>query len=230
MAKNSPAAERGAFNPDRFAYSPPLSLISENRPLIFSNLSDMILLPGFAATCFAFYHASLSVRAGDHYRTNRMFRYRIYGQAFTLVAVVAGSYYYNADRILRKEYEAIKAEQKAKEKNEAWIKELEFRDKEEREEKERQMKVNRTRERRRQLPEGTTSDDWKEKSNGNGNGNNSGGVLESVREAKEGKVLQELKKVTQDATEAVNEIFPDTKKEEDTTAVVEDTVDTKKEA
>lgn len=152
-----------------------------------------------------------------------MFRYRIYGQAFTLVAIVAGSYYYNADRILRKEYEAVKAEQKAKEKNEAWIKELEFRDKEEKEEKERQMKVNRTREKRRRSPELGKIDDQKEKGNGNGNG----GVLESVKEVKEGKVLQELKKVTQDAMEAVKEVS-DTKKAEDITEDVKDSVDTKK--
>ena len=61
-----------------------------------------------------------------------MFRYRIYGQAFTLVAMVAGSFYYNSDRILRHEYEKVKKEKKAKEKNDAWIRELEARDKEDR--------------------------------------------------------------------------------------------------
>ena len=225
MAKDSAAAERGAVNPNRFAFGPPSNLDPHDRPLYFSNLSNLIRLLGFAATCYAFYHASLSVRSGDHYRTNRMFRYRIYGQAFTLVAVVAGSYYYNADRLLRKEYEAVKAEQKAKEKNEAWIKELEFRDKEEREEQERQTKANRTRQRRKQPSEGTKSIEQKEKGSSNGNG----GVLESVKEAKEGKVLQELKRVTQDAAGAVKEVS-ETKKGEDTPEDVKDIVDAKKEA
>ena len=70
-----------------------------------------------------------------------MFRYRIYGQAFTLVAIVAGSFYHNSDRILRKEYEKVKAAQKAKEKNEAWIKELEVRDREDKDWRERMGKV-----------------------------------------------------------------------------------------
>ena len=220
MAENSPAAERGAFDPSRFVFGTRSSFNPHKSLYYFSNISNWILLPGFAATCYAFYHASLSVRAGDHHRTNRMFRYRIYGQAFTLVAIVAGSYYYNADRLLRKEYEAVKAEQKAKEKNEAWIRELEFRDQEEKEEKERQMKGNKTREKRRQPSEVNKSDDQTEKGDGNG------GVLDSVREIKGGKVLQELKKVTQEATEALKEVS-DTKKA-DTTKVVEDTADTKK--
>lgn len=151
-----------------------------------------------------------------------MFRYRIYGQAFTLVAVVAGSYYYNADRLLRKEYEAIKAEQKAKEKNEAWIRELEFRDQEEKEEKERQMRANKMREKRRQPPSDVNkSEDQTEKGDGNG------GVLDSVKEIKAGKVLQELKKVTQEAAEALKEVS-DTTKGENPTKVVEAAVDTKK--
>lgn len=135
-----------------------------------------------------------------------MFRYRIYGQAFTLVAIVAGSYYYNADRILRKEYEAVKAEQKAKEKNEAWIKELEFRDKEEREEKERQRRIIRTREKRRQQqppPPPSSLPPTAEMKKGDQEENGNGAVLEPV---KEGKVLQELKKVAQDTTEVVKEI------------------------
>ena len=70
-----------------------------------------------------------------------MFRYRIYGQAFTLVALVGGSYYYNADRILRREYDKLQTEKKAKEKNEAWIRELEARDREDKDWKERMGKV-----------------------------------------------------------------------------------------
>ena len=70
-----------------------------------------------------------------------MFRYRIYGQAFTLAALVGGSFYYNSDRILRREYDKIQTEKKAKEKNEAWIRELEARDKEDQGWRERMGKV-----------------------------------------------------------------------------------------
>jgi hypothetical protein len=72
-----------------------------------------------------------------------MFRARIYAQGFTLVAMVAGSMYWKSDRQKRKEYDAAVAERKAKEKNEAWIRELEARDDEEKEiraERERRLK------------------------------------------------------------------------------------------
>jgi hypothetical protein len=61
-----------------------------------------------------------------------MFRARIYAQGFTLVAMVAGSMYWQTDRQKRKEFDVVIAEKKAKEKNEAWIRELEARDEEER--------------------------------------------------------------------------------------------------
>lgn len=47
--------------------------------------------------------------------------------------MVAGSMYWQTDRQKRKEFEGVIAEQKAKEKNEAWIRELEARDQEEKE-------------------------------------------------------------------------------------------------
>ena len=61
-----------------------------------------------------------------------MFRYRIYGQAFTLIAIMGGAYYYKTDRMLRQEIYFAKEEKKAKEKKNAWIKELEIRDQEDR--------------------------------------------------------------------------------------------------
>jgi len=73
------------------------------------------------------------MKAGDHHRTNRMFRRRIYAQGFTLVAMVAGSAYWSGDRAKRKEFEGLVDEKKKKEKHEAWIKELEARDEEDRE-------------------------------------------------------------------------------------------------
>lgn len=89
------------------------------------------LIPlGCALTCWALYEATRSMKAGDHHRTNRMFRRRIYAQGFTLVAMVAGSAYWSGDRAKRKEFDGLVDEKKKKEKHEAWIKELEIRDQE----------------------------------------------------------------------------------------------------
>ena len=93
----------------------------------------MIRATGCALTCWALLGASRSIRAGDHNKTNRMFRARILAQGFTLVAMVAGSMYWESDRRKRKEFEGAVSERKAKEKNAAWIKELEARDVEEKE-------------------------------------------------------------------------------------------------
>lgn len=62
-----------------------------------------------------------------------MFRARIYAQGFTLLAMVGGSAYWQTDRQKRKEFDDVVAERKAKEKNAAWIRELESRDQEEKE-------------------------------------------------------------------------------------------------
>jgi hypothetical protein len=90
----------------------------------------------------ALFGASRSIRTGDHNRTNRMFRARIYAQGFTLVAMIAGSMYWQTDRQKRKEFDKVVEERKAREKNEAWIRELEARDEE-------QKDIRRVREARR---------------------------------------------------------------------------------
>lgn len=85
---------------------------------------------GVGATCWAFYNASKSIRAGDSTRTNQYFRYRLYAQSFTLVAMIGGSLYYNADRLKRKEYIDLENRRKAQDKRDRWIRELEIRDQE----------------------------------------------------------------------------------------------------
>lgn len=92
------------------------------------------LIPlGCAATCYALYRAYRSMKAGDSVEMNRMFRARIYAQAFTLVAVCAGGMYFRTERKQRKEFEQALELQKAQEKRDAWVRELEIRDKEDRE-------------------------------------------------------------------------------------------------
>ncbi|MCJ1440335.1 MAG: Respiratory supercomplex factor 1, mitochondrial [Stictis urceolatum] len=109
---------------------------------VLRRLREEPLVPfGCALTCYALYRASSSMRTADHNQTNRMFRARIYAQAFTLVAIYVGSQYYAEDRKKRKEVEGIVSEKKAAEKRDAWIRELEHRDREEREEREERDRV-----------------------------------------------------------------------------------------
>ncbi|KAI9891689.1 MAG: Respiratory supercomplex factor 1, mitochondrial [Vezdaea aestivalis] len=90
------------------------------------------LIPiGLTATCYALYQAAISMKKGDHTRVNRMFRARIYAQAFTIVAIIGGSIYYKEDRQKRKVYNEMLALQKAQERRDAWIRELEAREQEE---------------------------------------------------------------------------------------------------
>lgn len=61
-----------------------------------------------------------------------MFRARIYAQGFTLVAIVAGSFYYQDERLKRRSFEKAVEQKKALEKRERWLAELEARDAEDR--------------------------------------------------------------------------------------------------
>src|ERR1700761_9737078 len=105
---------------------------------LWRKLRQEPLIPlGCAATCYALYMATKSIRAGDHHQTNRMFRARIYAQGFTLIALVAGSIFYKDERFKRKAFEAKIEEKKQAEKRDKWLAELEARDQEDREWRER---------------------------------------------------------------------------------------------
>ena len=73
------------------------------------------------------------MRAGDKHKTNRMFRRRIYAQGFTILAMLAGSIYWESDRSKRKQYNGLVKEKENKDKHEAWLRELEARAEEEEE-------------------------------------------------------------------------------------------------
>lgn len=81
------------------------------------------------------------MKAGDSVEMNRMFRARIYAQAFTLLAVVAGGMYFKAERQQRREFEKAVEVRKAQEKRDAWLRELEIRDQEDREWRERHAAI-----------------------------------------------------------------------------------------
>ncbi|WEW59276.1 Respiratory supercomplex factor 1, mitochondrial [Emydomyces testavorans] len=105
-------------------------------------LREEPLIPlGCAATCYALWRAYKSMKARDSEQLNRMFRYRIYAQAFTLVAVVAGGFYYKTERAQRKELERAMEEKKSQAKRDAWLRELEIRDQEDRDWRERHAAV-----------------------------------------------------------------------------------------
>ncbi|KAJ6786066.1 hypothetical protein PWT90_07739 [Aphanocladium album] len=85
-------------------------------------------LPGMGLTVFAFINAYRALRRGDSKQANKMFRARVAAQGFTVIAMVAGSMYYNQDRQKSKELRKIKEETDAEEKRQKWIRELEARD------------------------------------------------------------------------------------------------------
>lgn len=60
-----------------------------------------------------------------------MFRARVAAQGFTVIAMLAGSMYYQKDREKSKELRQLKEQRDAEEKRLKWIRELEVRDEEE---------------------------------------------------------------------------------------------------
>ncbi|TKA49718.1 hypothetical protein B0A54_00387 [Friedmanniomyces endolithicus] len=60
-----------------------------------------------------------------------MFRRRIYAQGFTIVAMLAGSAFWQGDRKKRNQFNELVSDQQKKEKHEAWLRELEARQEEE---------------------------------------------------------------------------------------------------
>ncbi|KAI2465163.1 altered inheritance of mitochondria protein 31, mitochondrial [Annulohypoxylon bovei var. microspora] len=94
-------------------------------------LREEPLIPlGTLLTTFAVFNAWRAMRKGDHAQVQRMFRARIGAQAFTVVAIVAGGAYYGADREKRKELIKLEAQQRAEERHQKWLKELDVRDEE----------------------------------------------------------------------------------------------------
>ena len=136
-------------------------------------LLQMLTSIGCALTCAALLGAFRSSYRGDSTTMNRMLRGRIYAQGFTLVALVAGSMYYETDRAKRKQFEGRVKEKKLQDKNQAWIRELEARDEEEKMMKERRRRMLEQAEGEGQ-GEGMRRDDGRM-------GDRVGGVLEAVK-------------------------------------------------
>ncbi|KAK0669126.1 hypoxia induced protein conserved region-domain-containing protein [Cercophora samala] len=99
---------------------------------VLRRLKEEPLVPiGCLLTVAAFTNAYRAMRRGDHAKVQKMFRARVAAQAFTVVAMVAGGMYYQADRHKQKELWKLRQQKDAEEKHQKWIKELEARDTEE---------------------------------------------------------------------------------------------------
>ncbi|KAM5355214.1 hypothetical protein ACJ41O_001860 [Fusarium nematophilum] len=104
------------------------------RPLqkVFRKIKEEPLIPlGIGLTSLAFVNAYRALRRGDSKQANRMFRARVAAQGFTIIAMVAGSMYYQKDREKSKELRQLQEQRDAEEKRLKWIRELEVRDDEE---------------------------------------------------------------------------------------------------
>ncbi|KAM6532331.1 Respiratory supercomplex factor 1, mitochondrial, variant 2 [Fusarium solani] len=96
-----------------------------------STLTTSFLLLGIGLTSLAFVNAYRALRRGDSKQANRMFRARVAAQGFTVIAMLAGSMYYQKDREKSKELRQLQEQRDAEEKRLKWIRELEARDDEE---------------------------------------------------------------------------------------------------
>ncbi|KAL5630964.1 hypothetical protein BROUX41_000836 [Berkeleyomyces rouxiae] len=106
------------------------------RPMqkVWRKLREEPLIPlGCFATVFAFTGAYRALRRGDSQSANRMFRYRVGAQGFTVLAMIAGSIYYSRDRERTAELRRLEEQQNAEEKRARWLRELEARDAEDKE-------------------------------------------------------------------------------------------------
>ena len=83
-----------------------------------------------ALTVLALINAQRAMKRGDKMQTQRMFRARVFAQGFTIAAMCGGGIYYSEDRRKRQELENIRAQKRAEESRQQWIRELEIRDEE----------------------------------------------------------------------------------------------------
>ncbi|ODV94535.1 hypothetical protein PACTADRAFT_69312 [Pachysolen tannophilus NRRL Y-2460] len=83
---------------------------------------------GCLATCVAVGLAARGVKTGDRVSAQKWFRWRVGLQGLTLVALVGGSYLYDAVKISQQGEDP--AREKAKLRESLWIRELERRDEE----------------------------------------------------------------------------------------------------
>ena len=76
---------------------------------------------GILGTCAALFAASVSIRRGNQGSANKYFRWRIYAQGFTVLAMVGGSVYYGDTRAEAKQVKQEQERIKAREARDRWL-------------------------------------------------------------------------------------------------------------
>lgn len=76
---------------------------------------------GILATCTALFGASVALRRGHQSSANKFFRWRIYAQGFTVLAMVGGSVYYGDTRAEAKQLKNEAEKVKAREARDRWL-------------------------------------------------------------------------------------------------------------
>ncbi|ODQ63959.1 altered inheritance of mitochondria protein 31, mitochondrial, partial [Nadsonia fulvescens var. elongata DSM 6958] len=82
---------------------------------------------GVFLTCGALVMSARAVRSGNRQMANKMFKYRVGFQGFTVLSLVIGGWYYDKEKKEKKTQDQLDFE-KAKIRERLWIEELERRD------------------------------------------------------------------------------------------------------
>ncbi|KAM0441181.1 hypothetical protein ACHAPT_000487 [Fusarium lateritium] len=174
------------------------------RPMqkVFRKIKEEPLIPlGIGLTSLAFVNAYRALRRGDSKQANRMFRARVAAQGFTVIAMLAGSMYYQKDREKSKELRQLQEQRDAEEKRLRWIRELEARDDEEKamrarlEQRRQQVVAQRAEEAAAAAATATTEEKPEATSGGNG------GILGRIGLWPQGEKKEEEKKDAEEAVE-----------------------------
>ncbi|RMJ11517.1 Respiratory supercomplex factor 1, mitochondrial [Fusarium euwallaceae] len=187
------------------------------RPMqkVFRKIKEEPLIPlGIGLTSLAFVNAYRALRRGDSKQANRMFRARVAAQGFTVIAMLAGSMYYQKDREKSKELRQLKEQRDAEEKRLKWIRELEVRDEEEKlmkarlEERRYLAQARRAEEAEAAAAAAATTTEEKPEATSGG----TGGILGRIGLWPQGEKTEEEKKVAEELVEETASEKPGKKK------------------